>query len=66
MMVQNVFKGFSMELKKDIISIMNPKKVYGKKGEKVKFISRHGHVFIVENKAGDRFPVSDNNVNQNK
>ena len=38
--------------------------VYGKRGETVLEISRRGHVLIVENKSGLRFPVKDTDVNE--
>lgn len=38
--------------------------VYGKRGEKVTEISNCGNVLIVENKDGNRFPVSVEKVNE--
>lgn len=44
-------------LSDDIISTFHKLKPYGKKGEKVKEVSDHGNVLIVENLKGERFPV---------
>ena len=46
-----------MILTQDIISTFKKGHIYGKKGEKVKEISRNGNVLIVEGKNG-RFPVT--------
>ncbi|QJB39747.1 hypothetical protein HF324_18535 [Chitinophaga oryzae] len=35
---------------------------YGKAGDRVKIISEHGAVLIVEDKNGNRFPVAAENV----
>lgn len=45
-------------LKEDIKSTFNPKVTYGKQGDKVTEIARTDHVLIVEDKKGERFPVS--------
>jgi hypothetical protein len=44
-------------LKTDIKSYFTKGKVYGKKGDRVKEVSKSGHVLIVETKAGEKFPV---------
>lgn len=52
----------SSYLKRDIRSTVNPKCLYGKKGEKVKIINRRDHVLIVSDTHGNRFPVNVNDV----
>ncbi len=50
------------KLKCDIASSMKKDKIYGKKGEPVTVISDRSSVWIVENKKGERFPVSVNDL----
>lgn len=47
-----------MKLSKEIRSKLKPDVVYGKEGEEVKVIREDGHMAIVENDKGDRFPVT--------
>ena len=53
-----------MILYEDIFSTFKKGHLYGKKGEKVKEISRNGNVLIVEGKTG-RFPVTVDKVIEN-
>ena len=46
-----------MILKCDAISHCDPKTVYGSAGEEVEIVGSYITVMIVENKAGNRFPV---------
>lgn len=46
-----------MLLTADIKSTINPKKMYGKKGDRVKVLSDHDPVSIVEIKEGNGFAV---------
>jgi predicted proteasome-type protease len=46
-----------MYLAKDIHSVVNKAKVYGRKGDKVTVISTHGHLSIVEGPDERRFTV---------
>ena len=46
----------------DAVSFVIKKKVYAKKGERVKVISISGAAAVVENQKGDRFPVSTSNL----
>lgn len=53
-------------LKHDVFSLVyrdgkNPLQ-YGNRGDTLSVISRSGHVLIVEDKNGNRFPVNENNV----
>ncbi|WP_187774828.1 hypothetical protein [Pedobacter sp. BS3] len=41
----------------DIYSVFHKVRPYGLRGEMVTEIADHGHVLIVENKKGNRFPV---------
>lgn len=46
----------------DVISMFVRKKIYAKKGERVKVISISGLVAIVENQKGDKFPTLISNL----
>lgn len=46
----------------DVISMFVRKKIYAKKGERVKVISISGLVAIVENQKGDKFPTTISNL----
>jgi len=50
-----------MILLDDIKSVINPKKFYGKKGERVELIADHGDVLIVKGLTG-KFPVKKDKV----
>lgn len=51
-------------LRKDIKSAVNPKNVYGEKGDIVTLISDRGNVLIVEGKNFTRFPVGRYDVDE--
>lgn len=46
----------------DVISMFVRKKIYAKKGERVKVISISGLVAIVENQKGDKFQILISNL----
>jgi len=49
-------------LNQDVISLAYPGHIYGKRGSKVKEIIVSGHVVIVEDKKGRRFPAIKNSL----
>lgn len=54
-----------MKVNCDIKSV-SKSKIYAVKNTEVKLITEHGHVLIVEDKAGNRFSVIDTEVDRDE
>lgn len=53
-----------MKLKIDIISVVDPKVVYGHQGDEVQLVNDHGNVLIVEYENGKRISVNSTDVTE--